>query len=376
MRKSVALSALTLLITIQRPAPVDAQTDNNLTAPTASFAMADVDARPASVPATHINTPGGWYHRACVIEVAEDERIRGDRILRADGTQRSITPCPHPRYDRTGNEVRPAPGTPTNNGWLASATSTAGAMNWLTANFIVPNNPAAIAGQTLYFFPGAQPTVTMDRILQPVLAWNGADAPASAWAIYSWNYIANNAVHSPYASVSSGETISGYLMGTSCNAATGVCDAWQVRTAGTTASSTLDTTAGGEVLNWWAGGVMEVYGVNACNQYPPNSIMSFQNVAATHVDGTQAATNFATTFDSSQIPRCVTGVDTSGTTVNIRWCIPNTVCGTRCGSVSDGCGGTISCPPCCPTCGCPARYICCEPGVNRCLRCYGGKVCP
>jgi hypothetical protein len=46
------------------------------------------------------------------------------------------------------------------------------------------------------------------------------------------------------------------------------------------------------------------------------------------------------------VPSCAPTLNTTATSVATGWCIPNTTCGARCGSISDGCGGTVTCGGC------------------------------
>ena len=301
--------------------------------------------RPATVPFDFLPTPNGWFHPSCIIEVREDERVRGLRIEHATGTTRDIARCQHPHYSRSGNPIFSDIVAPTVNGWAARADDVITAIEWLSATWAVPSNPSSNTGQTVYLFPGLEPATTGDTILQPVLAWNGLYAPAG-WAIYSWNCCRNGSqIHSTAVPVSAGETISGYVWGTNCNGLTGVCNTWQVRTSSTNNSSTLDTDSYGESLDWVFGGALEVYGVSACNQYPASSSVSYQNLTAHQVGGATLTPAWSTSITAGVTPNCVTGVDATADSVTIRWCVPST-CSGRCGTMSDGCGGTLSCGGC------------------------------
>lgn len=67
---------------------------------------------------------------------------------------------------------------------------------------------------------------------------------------------------------------------------------------------------------------------------------------------------------------------TGGGCIGGTCCIRNTSCTGRCGTVSDGCGGTVSCPACNPYY-CPNGRRCCEPGTTQCLFCVGPtQQCP
>jgi hypothetical protein len=61
---------------------------------------------------------------------------------------------------------------------------------------------------------------------------------------------------------------------------------------------------------------------------------------------------------------------------NVCRCTPQT-CSGQCGIVSDGCGGTLDCGTCPANNwdGCRTGYVCCEPGVSQCARCYY-RQCP
>lgn len=250
------------------------------------------------------------------------------------------------------------------------------AVEWLSATWTVPSAPPSNIGQTLYFFPGLERIVNPDTILQPVLAWNGAYAPAG-WAIYSWNCCRNNnAIYSTPVAVGSGEIISGYCWGTNCDPGTGVCNSWQIRTSSTYSSSTLNTDAYGEPLGWVFGGAVEVYNVTSCNQYPASQAVAYQNVTAHQVGGANLAPAWSTYLTPGVSPNCMTGAQASGTNVTMQWCIPGT-CAGQCGTISDGCGGTLNCGTCNPFGGCGANQKCCEPGTTSCDLCWPkANPCP
>jgi hypothetical protein len=294
----------------------------------------------------------------------------------------------HPHYDRHGNAIFSdlTVSAPTANGWVARAGDVVPPVEWLSATWVVPGAPPSNVGQTVYLFPGMVPAATADTILQPVLAWNGLYAPAG-WAIYSWNCCrGGNYLHSDAVAVGTGETISGYVWGSNCDAMTGVCGTWQVRTSSTYSSSTLNTDSYGQVLDWVFGGVLEVYNLNACNQYPAGSNVTYQNVAVNLVGGVNLVPGWDILITPGVTPNCVTAVEANAGTVAIRWCTPLTpsqAChGSICGTASDGCGGSVSCGTCgarqyCGSggyCYCSYPYRNCgEPPPAR-PQCY--KVCP
>ncbi len=269
--------------------------------------------RPAQVPSEFMVTPHGYFHPSCVVELDDDDRV-GDsgEVIRGSGEKRTLGPCRHSRYDKHGRIVVQREATaktppPTVNGWVASISSTSvGPVKSISATWNVPRAPKVAGAQTLYFFPGLEPSATGDAILQPVLAWNGFND--GRWTVASWNCCKDaNALHSKPKAVSPGETITGSVVGSSCNAQ-GVCAAWKIRTASSRGASTiLDTTAHGEVLDWEFAGAFEAYGVDSCSQYPSDGRVAFTSVTVRQTSG--AATRPAwVAMDYGTSPACLTSV--------------------------------------------------------------------
>jgi hypothetical protein len=282
--------------------------------------------RPAQVPSGFVATPHGYFHPSCVVELGDDERV-GDsgEVVRQGAERRALAPCRHSRYDKVGRLVvkkDAAANTPppTVNGWVASISSTSvGPVKSISATWNVPRAPKVAGAQTLYFFPGLEPSATGDAILQPVLAWNGFND--GRWTIASWNCCKDaNALHSAPKAVSPGETITGSVVGSSCNAQ-GVCASWKIRTASSRGvSTTLNTTAHGEVLDWEFAGAFEAYGVDSCNQYPSDGRVAFTSVAVRQTSGAVTtpawvAMNYGTS------PGCLTSVtsDPGGRNASLAW---------------------------------------------------------
>lgn len=300
------------------------------------------------MPQDYVPTPGGYSHPSCVIEVREGEWIRGEFIVAPDGTARSVGRCGYPQLDRRGVLRAPATPGPVASGYLVEVHDTGtGPLDWLSATWTVPSPPASVAGQTIYLFPSLSP-LAGGVIIQPVLAWNGLGA-GSGWHIYSWYYDNANTQHqfysTPYA-VAAGETISGYMAGTDCNAVTRVCNTWQIRTASTNSSSTLTTQSFGVVFDWPFAAALEVYAVSTCAQFPASGSVTFQNLSAHALGGVNVWPLWRVSqFPSS--PSCVTGASGAGSTASITWCVPVSSCGGRvCGPLADGCGGTLDCGTC------------------------------
>jgi hypothetical protein len=283
--------------------------------------------RPPTVPDDFVATPHGYFHPSCVVEVGDDETVGGDgALLKADGTARKIGGCQHARYDKQGRVI--ARGAEANgavpaavvNGWVASVSSTSvGPVQATSARWRVPAAPASARGQTLYLFPGLEPSATGAFILQPVLAWNGfADR---RWTIASWNCCKDGTVlHSAPRNVVPGDTITGSVTGGSCDAQ-GVCATWSVRaTSSRGAWTTLVTSAYGAALDWHFGGALEAFGVDACSQYPRDGRVTFDSIVVRRIGGA-AVTPSWVPMSYAVSPDCLTSVAAApgGASVTMTW---------------------------------------------------------
>ncbi|POZ61962.1 hypothetical protein [Chromobacterium alticapitis] len=260
--------------------------------PPHSLTRAAASPRPAGVPADYLITPFGYFHPACVQEIRPRESVQADGSIRgANGAVRAGASCQHVRYTLRGEAIgprdkRPAPQTALTatqsaiNGWvLDTELTTSSAYGGINASWTVPANPAAYAGQVVYFFPGLQDYNDVQSILQPVLGWNAFND--NRWTIASWNCCQNGAVNysSPQA-VASGDQIVGTVQN-NCAAGAATCSSWNINTQDLTrnVSSALNRTSNyGQTFNWAFGGVLEVYGVSSCGHYPSDGGMSFAGI--------------------------------------------------------------------------------------------------
>jgi uncharacterized repeat protein (TIGR02543 family) len=113
-------------------------------------------------------------------------------------------------------------------------------------------------------------------ILQPVLGWNSDFR--RAWGIASWNCCPNGTANeSTPVHANAGDLIVGTVKST-CARGTLSCPAWKITTQDYTTggSTTLNNTPNeGQTFNWAFGGVLEVYSVVRCSDYPPNNYITF-----------------------------------------------------------------------------------------------------
>jgi hypothetical protein len=203
-------------------------------------------------------------------------------------------PCPEapvitrPVGGRAPNLAHP-PGV--GNGWVESVQKTvplyAGDnIDYLAGTWVVPTNPST-PGALNYLFNGIEPA-NRQWILQPVLQWgsNGSFG-GDYWVIASWIVGPNGAAfYSQPQVVSPGDTIAGYTQITAEGA--GIID-WQVFAIDITNPAVswfgIPISASFQ-WNWAYAGVLEVYNVTSCSQFPgvPGefNFTDFQNTLLYH----------------------------------------------------------------------------------------------
>lgn len=278
------------------------------------------EARPAGVPLDYVATPAGYFHPSCVVQLEDGERITaGGDVRRLDQSVRKVPACTQPSFDMRG--VARAPGAAgvdarprsSFNGWLAySETNPNGgvASSEMVADWIVPSAPGSASGQILYYFPGLESSSVV-TILQPVLAWNGYNN--NAWTMANWNCCKSGTVYTGNPiGVRAGDQIHGAMNGTGCRQST-PCTAWAITSTDVTTgqSTTFQTKSYNQVFNWYFGGVMEVYGVGSCAQFPTSGGITFTNVKVWDYAGRTLSPTYGGEV-SGGAPSC--GYDVNATT--------------------------------------------------------------
>lgn len=219
-----------------------------------------------------IQTPFGLRHKTCVHAIADGAEVDPEgAVQNSDGSRYQLPRCEHvmPPPTAPASDDEPPPAV---DGWILSRSWRPSAwIGKLTAHFTVP--PAPHAGDSLvYFFPGLEPKYG-GVIEQPVLAW-GYGGPG--WTISSWS-CGSLCVHSPFVTVHAGDHLYGSMVASSCTS-TGSC-AWTVTTKDdTTAEVTRLHAARQEPMRWVFGGVLEAYGVEACDEYPRSGTEVFSSI--------------------------------------------------------------------------------------------------
>jgi hypothetical protein len=241
---------------------------------------------PAFIPREYVITPFGYFHPTCVRKLAEGDILREEEaaIEHADGSFDSMPACAYPHYEADGTmaaadatEELPTIG----HSWIEDANvTTTSSFGELSGRWKVPPGPANKKdGPTIFFFPGLEDFKKVVTILQPVLGWN-ADF-VDAWGIASWNCcVKGTAFESSALPVQTGDTIYG-LMKDTCKAGTLECSDWNVVTENVTSGKSTalrKTTNFKQTFNWAFGGVLEVYDVAKCADYPSDGSLEFTSL--------------------------------------------------------------------------------------------------
>ena len=232
--------------------------------------------RPAQVPAHYVITPFGYFDPSCVAQLAKGDILRKDKkvIEHANGTSESMRACAYPHYTANGEAItgdeRAVQPPKIGHSWIeyASITTTT-AYGQVYAEWDVPPAPSTNDGQTVYLFNGLEDYKDVVTIVQPVLGWNSDYA--SAWGIASWNCCESGTVYEATpAHVNSGDHLEGYVFD-NCAPGTKICTSWDVVTVDDSNGNFSQLTATsnfGQTFNWAFGGVLEVYNIVQCGDYP------------------------------------------------------------------------------------------------------------
>jgi hypothetical protein len=294
-----------------------------LTTAAQAQAQAQTTAGPNIIPPGFVITPFGYFHPSCVVHLAEGDELRPDQqlIRHANGATGRMPACIYPHYRADGEKVmtdeRGVKDPNIVHSWIVyESVTTTSSYGGLHALWSVPPTPPSNDGQILYFFPGLEDTPDVVTILQPVLGWN-ADYP-SEWGIASWNCCEKGTTYEATPQhASPGDTILGYMFDT-CPAGTVTCSSWDVYTLDLQngkSSELVKTSNFKQTFNWAFGGVLEIYNVKQCSDYPnqPNGDTGGSNALSfgellLYNDKFQQITNPAWSFTKSVLnsatPQC------------------------------------------------------------------------
>jgi len=257
--------------------------------------------RPANVPPEYMVTPFGYMHPSCVVHVGEGERVGQNMLHHVDGTMENIPVCQYPRYKTNGEVVKLEPAAPEqpqiSHDWVEDAVEFYPRnLGEQSSTWVVPSAPTSQDGQTDYFFPG------IGNIMQPVLGW-GADYP-TGWGIASWVCCSPAAESTPIP-VSSGDLISGTIT-QNCGGGSSSCNSWKVSMTDVTTGRS--TTLGAEPTEGEqseaVGGVLEVYNILKCGDYPADGEFVFNSKFYDNDGNLVSNLNWSSSASKTDSPQC------------------------------------------------------------------------
>jgi hypothetical protein len=285
-------------------------------------------AKPAGIPDDYVITPNGYFSPDCVATVHEGDRLQKNGLIqRASGITEKPATCGKANYTLQGDRIEAdghrtlrsaATPPPEQSGWVQAANyASSKPIGRIVATWTVPTAPATKDDQVIYFFPGLEQLPNVQSILQPVLGWNGYND--KAWTLASWNCCVDGTTfHSDPVPAKAGDVVIGDTYST-C-AAGQDCPTWKIDSRNTTTGRTSSlTTDPYDDLTWVFGGVLEVYNVSTCGEYPSGPIV-FHNIQVYDRNNIRIASPPWGGSDTSGInPQCNYGLSTTATSATISY---------------------------------------------------------
>ncbi|MGF6492466.1 hypothetical protein ABIE56_000621 [Luteibacter sp. 621] len=282
-------------------------------------------AKPSGVPDDYVVTPNGYFSPDCVATVHQGDELQANGLIRrASGVSEKAPTCGKANFSLQGERIEPngrrslTATPPEQSGWVQAANySSSKPIGRIVATWTVPSAPSTKDDQVIYFFPGLEQLPTVQSILQPVLGWNGYGD--KAWTLASWNCCVDGTTfHSDPVPAKAGDVVVGDTYST-C-AAGQACSTWKIDSRNTTTGQTSSLTTNPYAdLTWVFGGVLEVYNVSTCGEYPGGPI-TFSNIQVYDRNNTRVSNPPWQGSDTSSInPQCNYGLSTTATSATISY---------------------------------------------------------
>lgn len=283
-----------------------------------------------SMPEGYVSTPGGLYHRSCVIAIPDGAVLRYDgTVTLKTGARYSVpTTCSYPilrpsspvRATQDGGVQRLATpfslsDMPTLNGYAEEAffSSTYPLMQ-VAADWNVPTGPVAYAQQAYFNFPGL---VSPAYILQPVVQFGVSGAGGGPyWSMTGWKC---GAIHQPcfvlgsLKKVNSGDQIHGSVVGTGCVGS--ICNWTVAATDQTTGTAFSQLAVDSQYYFQGEGGDVEAKGATSCDEIPINGV-TYTGISFVDRNGTHLNPSFQRVYPDSASLSCGYLITTTATTVH------------------------------------------------------------
>lgn len=220
----------------------------------------------------HVLTPGGWRHRSLVHRIENGHAI----CMAEEGRARMTNLASKALSDFPEHVVRPGDVPGFGTGWITYASwtnSTGTPVSSFQTTFKVPPVPKTSSGQTIFLFPGIDPSDPSKAILQPVLQWGSSHAGGGPyWTVASWYVLGSGqAFYTPLVNVNVGDTLVGTMKLTGH---TGGKFSYTSEFEGI--PGTLLTIQNVDELVW-CNETLEAYGVTACSDYPDTDFTAMSN---------------------------------------------------------------------------------------------------
>jgi hypothetical protein len=222
--------------------------------------------------AEHVLVPGGLRPRDKVHAVPPGHRLQltGDRLAVRDHAGAVVAEVSQPERSggaplMPGGVVRPVGATPTVDGWITYASwsnATGTPVSRFSTTWVVPPEPTARSGQTVFLFNGIQNSTA---IYQPVLQWGSSAAGGGEfWSVASW-YVdgpGGFAFHSNLTRVAPGDVLTGVmtLSGSSPAGSSYDCSFTGLPDSGLPVTDIEELT--------WCVQTLECYSITGCSDYP------------------------------------------------------------------------------------------------------------
>jgi len=267
----------------------------------------------AAIPAGYIHVPGGkMAHTDCVHEIPDGGSVDPQGNVTLHGKLVAhFDPCAHETLRgkaitaanvRGGVRADANPNGPSWGGWVESSWAYAATIQGMaefnhmnSGNWVVPAAPTTNNNQIIYLFPSFQSSRV---IVQPVLQWGATSAGGTGviggpyWTYAAWVETDGTFYHSQGITVNAGDTLNGWMdLGDKLGAN---FDWWAI-------GGTDVTTGQGMGGAFWVapapfdtaqGGVLEVYGMTACSDFPATGFTVFGTPSLTQAGPTWSTENF------------------------------------------------------------------------------------
>lgn len=191
--------------------------------------------------------------------------------------------CPEEPIPTRHLDLEPGP---TGDGWVEDSQwdvslKSGDNVEWIQGYWLVPSAPKT-NGATIFLFNGVEPQVKPNSwIMQPVLQYGGSYAGGgNYWAMASW-LVGRKAYVSTLTPVSTGDLLVGTTeqIGASGGKLKYLIDTYDSNTG---ADSQLSIHSKGIQWAWAFAGVLEVYGVTKCSDFPASGSVEFYATTVAH----------------------------------------------------------------------------------------------